>query len=128
MDQNVGYNLTAGGDGTFGKKHSDETKEKIRQKAIGRKMSDEVKLAMSKARKGKCSDKKRKHLQLISQLKRVPVGQYSSDGQLIAQFDSITEASAQTGIHKDTIRTQLRHPLKNVNDWRVKYIWKRITN
>jgi group I intron endonuclease len=30
MDQNVGYNLTAGGDGTFGKKHSDETKEKIR--------------------------------------------------------------------------------------------------
>ena len=36
-DRTIGYNLTEGGDGTFGKKHSEETKDKIRQKAIGRK-------------------------------------------------------------------------------------------
>lgn len=32
----------------FGKKHSDETKEKMRQKALGRKLSDETKQKMRK--------------------------------------------------------------------------------
>lgn len=31
-DRTIGYNLTEGGDGTFGKKLSEETKDKIRQK------------------------------------------------------------------------------------------------
>lgn len=35
-----------------GKTHSDETKEKIRQKALGRKASDETKAKMSKAQRG----------------------------------------------------------------------------
>lgn len=42
VDKN-GYNLTDGGDGTFGKKLSEETKDKIRQKALGRVVSEEVK-------------------------------------------------------------------------------------
>jgi hypothetical protein len=68
-------NLTAGGDGSFGykwteeqlqrhptrtmpnsmtgKKHSDETKAKIAQKAIGRIPSDETKVKISKAFKGR---------------------------------------------------------------------------
>lgn len=46
-----GYNLTIGGDGTFGRFHSEETKEKIRQKAIGRKVSDKTKSKMSESQK-----------------------------------------------------------------------------
>ncbi len=48
-DRKFGYNMTEGGDGTFGRLHSEETKEKIRQKAIGRKMSDDSKRRMSEA-------------------------------------------------------------------------------
>ena len=51
-DRNIGYNLTEGGDGTFGRVHSEETKEKIRQKALGRKISEETKKKMSEARIG----------------------------------------------------------------------------
>jgi group I intron endonuclease len=39
-DREKGYNLTLGGDGTFGRYHSDETKDKIRQKALHRKRSE----------------------------------------------------------------------------------------
>ena len=73
-DRNIGYNLTEGGDGTFGRTHSEETKEKIRQKALGRKISEETKKKMSEARIGKCSDKQREHLKKISiQAKAIPV-------------------------------------------------------
>lgn len=46
----------------YGRKHSEETKEKIRQKKLGTKMSKETKEKMSKAKKGvpKSSEHKRK--------------------------------------------------------------------
>lgn len=46
----AGYNLTDGGEGTHGRVCSEETKEKIRAKAIGRKYSDEANA--KKGRKG----------------------------------------------------------------------------
>ena len=126
MDRKIGYNLTEGGDGTFGKTHSEETKEKIRQKAIGRKVSDETKKKMSEARKGKCSDIQREHLKNVAlQTKAIPVLQFSKTGEFIAKYESVSEASRQTGINGDTIERQLKKPLKNPNDWRVKFIWKR---
>lgn len=126
MDRKIGYNLTEGGDGTFGRMHSEETKEKIRQKAIGRKASDETKKKMSEARKGKCSDIQREHLKNVAlQTKAIPVLQFSKTGEFIAKYESVSEASRQTGINGDTIERQLKKPLKNPNDWRVKFIWKR---
>lgn len=50
-NKRIGYNLTLGGDGTFGRFHSKETKDKIRQKAIGRKVSDISKKHMSDSHK-----------------------------------------------------------------------------
>lgn len=47
-----GYNLTAGGEGHTGHKHSLETKEKLRQKAIGRKAAQSTKDLMSEHRTG----------------------------------------------------------------------------
>lgn len=35
-NRDKGYNMTEGGDGTFGRLHSDITKDKIREKALGR--------------------------------------------------------------------------------------------
>lgn len=51
MNRDKGYNLTEGGDGTFGRMHSEETKDKIRQKATGRKVSEETKKKMSDSQK-----------------------------------------------------------------------------
>ena len=125
-DRNIGYNLTEGGDGTFGRTHSEETKEKIRQKALGRKISEETKKKMSEARIGKCSDKQREHLKKISiQAKAIPVLQFSKTGEFIAKYESVSEAARQTGINGDTIERQLKKPLKNPNDRRVKFIWKK---
>lgn len=124
-DRKIGYNLTEGGDGTFGRMHSDETKEKIRQKAIGRKLSEETKKKMSEVRTGKCSDKQKEHLKKISvQNRAIPVLQFSKTGEFIAKYESISEAARQTGINSDTIERQLKKPLKNPNDWRIKFIWK----
>jgi group I intron endonuclease len=126
MDRKIGYNLTEGGDGTFGRMHSEETKEKIRQKAIGRKISEETKKRMSEARKGRCSDVQRIHLKNIAiQTKAIPVLQFSKNGEFIARYESVSEASRQTGINSDTIERQLKKPLKNPNDWRIKFIWKK---
>lgn len=46
------YNLTDGGEGTSGKKHTKEAKQKIKEKATGRVHSQETKEKMSKARSG----------------------------------------------------------------------------
>lgn len=48
----LGYNLTMGGDGMFGFKHSKETVERVAAKKRGTKMSAESKLKMHKAHLG----------------------------------------------------------------------------
>lgn len=54
---NGGYNLTLGGDGgILGHRFSDESKEKMRQRAFGRKHSDITKAKMSASKLGKSQD------------------------------------------------------------------------
>lgn len=108
IDRTIGYNLTEGGDGTFGRKHSEETKEKIRQKALGRKLSDETKKKMSDIRRGKCSDKQKEHLSKLQDQCKRKVYQYDKNGEFVAEYDSIIEAANANGLNKDTIRRQLK--------------------
>lgn len=122
-DKSIGYNLTEGGDGTFGRKHSEETKEKIRQKALGRKVSEETKKKMSETRLGKCSDKQKEHLLKLTVEQSKKIYQYDTDFNLIGEYNSIKEASKITGIDRNTIGRQLKKEV-NPGDWRVKFIWK----
>lgn len=122
-DKSIGYNLTEGGDGTFGRKHSEETKDKIRQKAFGRKVSEETKRKMSETRLGKCSDKQREHLLKLTVVQSKKIYQYDTDFNLIGEYNSIKEASKITGIDRNTIGRQLKKEV-NPGDWRVKFIWK----
>ena len=46
-------NMTDGGEGCFGIKMSDESKEKIRKKALGRKATDETRKKISESQKGR---------------------------------------------------------------------------
>lgn len=123
-DRTIGYNLTEGGDGTFGKKLSEETKDKIRQKALGRKLSEETKAKMSESRKGKCSDKQKKHLSKLQEQCKQKVYQYSKQGEFIAEYNSIIEACKALNLNRDTIRRQLKNPPKNLKDHRIKFLWK----
>lgn len=125
-DRSIGYNLTEGGDGTFGRMHSEETKEKIRQKALGRKASEDTKKKMSESRKGKCSDKQKEHLSKLQEQCKTKVYQYSKTGEFIAEYDSITEACEANGLNRDTIRRQLKNPPRNPNDHRIKFLWKTV--
>ncbi len=125
-DRSVGYNLTEGGDGTFGRMHSEETKEKIRQKALGRKASEETRKKMSESRKGKCSDKQKEHLSRLQEQCKTKVYQYSKTGEFIAEYNSITEACKANGLNRDTIRRQLKNPPKNLNHRGIKFLWKTV--
>ena len=53
-----GFNLTLGGEGTFGWIHTDETKLKISTSNKGKKLSDEHKKLLSEKHKGKISPNK----------------------------------------------------------------------
>lgn len=65
-------NLTDGGDGTSGLRHTDATKEKIRQAATGRKQSEETRRKVNAAQKGlKRSEEFCKHLSLVKTGKKV---------------------------------------------------------
>lgn len=107
-NRQFGYNMTEGGDGTFGRLHSEETKEKIRQKALGRKASEETKQRLkesanrikeedwyhdAKVRAGKATAEKTR--------RRIEV--YDLQDNYITTYNSRDDASEATGVHKETI-------------------------
>lgn len=57
QENSNGYNMTLGGEGIFGYKHSDKTKEKMSRSNADRKHSEETKKKMSKSHKGKILSK-----------------------------------------------------------------------
>lgn len=107
-DRKIGYNLTDGGDGTFGRKHSEETKEKLRQKALGRKASDEAKKRMSETHKLNYSDEHRKAVAESNARRTKKVLMFDKDLNIIKEFNSLKEAAAETKIHSTTIRKSIR--------------------
>lgn len=82
-----GYNLTDGGNGISGFKHSDEAKKKMSESTKGKKHPQY----------GKPISKEAKEKSMLSQPTRKIVYQYSIDGKLINVFKSVNEAARQTG-------------------------------
>lgn len=107
---NNGYNMTEGGSGSNGCFQTEESKEKIRIKAIGRKNpmlgrthSEEVRKYLSKLAKQRIGSKNpffgRKHSDdtknKIGSANSVPVVQLDLDGNIIKEYSSATEAALQ---------------------------------
>lgn len=65
-----GYNMTWGGDGWLGMKHSEKTKEKLRKLKTGRKASPETRAKLSALKKGIPSKRKGIPSEAISKAKR----------------------------------------------------------
>jgi len=135
-----GYNLTKGGEGGgfYGKKHSQETIDKISKKmkkiyidnpelkiqlSIKQKEvmnSPEIK---SKIKEGlKNSEKWNIIKKTMSELVGLKIAQYDMENNYINNFISISEAARQTGIAKSSISLAIR---KNTNK-AGNYIWKKI--
>lgn len=137
-NREVGYNLTLGGDGTFGKFHSDETKNKIRQKALGRTWSEEQKAKASETHKAKEYD----HNEMSNRCKKGneirwsnpeehdkasvnnpnnrKVYQYDKDMNFINEYRSCAEAGRTIGSTYQNIATCARGRIKSAYG----FIWK----
>jgi group I intron endonuclease len=107
VNRDKGYNLTEGGDGTFGRMHSEETKNKIRQKAIGRKASEETKKKMSDSQK-KYKEAHRAHADVIRLLNQKAVVVYDLDGNKLEEFETTKQCATKYKVSSTMIKTYCR--------------------
>jgi group I intron endonuclease len=139
-----GYNMTDGGGGMAGVKHSDEAKQKMSQRAkerfanpenhpnYGWHPSEESRKRMSEAQKGKNVGSKNpfygKHHsdETVNKLKEAhadiskAVIQLTKNGEIVNIFSSIHEASKQTGI----TRTGISFCVRDLQQTAGGYKWR----
>jgi len=112
-DRNIGYNLTLGGDGTFGRWLTESTKDKIRKSRLGKKASVETRNKMSESQKNRKRDSELQREISIKankarwedpeQHRKVKeenaankiIFQYDKKGKFLKEYYSVSEASRQ---------------------------------
>jgi group I intron endonuclease len=111
LDKKIGYNIKPAGNN---KQHSEETKEKLRQKAIGRKASPETKAKISDAMKKRdpevhkrASEKRKGRILSQEYIDKVVEGnlyrykavdQYTQEGVYVQSFRSAEKAAQSVGV------------------------------
>lgn len=128
-----GYNITDGGDGVHGFKHTEETKSKIHnlfQKGCipwnkGKTTPIEVREKQSKAKQGKPSVRKgcklsQREIELHAQAVAKKTYQYDLDGNLIKVWNSVKEASTTLKLKSGNIASCCSGRLKTAYG----FIWK----
>ena len=98
-NENFGYNIEHGGNCTG--THSEETKNKIREKRIGKRHSEETKKKLSKERK-------------------IPVCQYDLEGTFLKRYDGIVDGSIATGVETGNISACCKNKIKTAGG----FIWQ----
>ena len=91
----------------YGKKHSAETREKIRKSKLGKSLSKEHREKISKSNK--------------SHLRVKPVLQYTTDGVFIERHNSVIEAAKKTGSSQSGISCNLTNKSKTCNGYVFRY-------
>ena len=89
------------------KLHSEETKEKIRQKAIGRKASEETKKKLSEAQK-KYSEQHRAHADKIRVLNYKPIEVFDLEGNKIEEFETTKQCAEKYGVSSTMVKSYCR--------------------
>jgi group I intron endonuclease len=100
----------------LGKKHSDETKDKISKANLGRKHSDEVN--KSKGRKGRESN--RKGIFSENNPRSVKVLQFDLNDNLIKEWNCLMDIKRELNFHIGNVSSCLKGNLKTYK----KFIWK----
>lgn len=118
-----GYNMTEGGDGTFGRPCSEETKQKISIANSGKTASEYTRKLLSEAGKVRTEgrDKYWKSGK-IGETRKKPVLQYTLDGDYITEYSGVNEASRKTGISTSLIIPSLKRKRVLISE-RNPYIW-----
>lgn len=93
-NRKIGYNLSPGGEGTPGVLKSKETREKIRQKALGRVISKETKDKISKSNLGKkVNEKTYNAMQTYNKLTSKIVLELDIDNNIVNKYSNIGECA-----------------------------------
>lgn len=108
-DREFGYNLTEGGDGTVGYKHTEEAKIKMSIASSGREVTEASRLKLSEAGK-KRTEGRVAYWESGTQgsTRRKPILQYTKEGIYIREFDGVNIAAKETGISASIIITALK--------------------
>lgn len=109
MEQEFGYNLTSGGDGCDGFKHTQETKEKLRLSKFGKenplygiRRSEETKKKLKLVNIGREHTEKERRKRAKSLSK--PIVQLTIDGKFIREWESAKEVNTEYGYNNSHIR------------------------
>lgn len=113
--------MTEGGDGTFGRLHSEETKEKIRQKALGRKASEETKRKLSQIYKQNYSEAHRKAVAESNAKRTKAILMFDRQNNLIKEYPSLKLAASENHLHVDTIRNIAKGKSNGSGEYIFKY-------
>lgn len=118
-NQKYGYNIENGGHCNI---MTEETKDKIRKKAIGRKMSDEFKEKCRINNIGRKATEETKNKMSKSQLGKhgIKTNQYDLEGNFIKTWNSAREASKYYNIDEGNITQCCRKRSKSCNG----FIWR----
>jgi group I intron endonuclease len=123
MNPDKGYNMTEGGDGTFGRVCTLETRLKISEANKGKEVSEETRKLLSE--RGKVRTEGRDTYWssgTIGAGRRKPILQYDENGIFVKEYDGIRLAEKETGISFALITSALKK--RNVVKSKVNpYIW-----
>lgn len=138
-----GYNMTDGGDGSSGFKHTNETKQKLSE--IRSNPSEVTRRRMSESAKERCTDDWRESTsqlqsgskrpqcsnpctedvkQKISQKNSKAVYQKTLNGEIIAEFNSQSQAEKITGVHQVSIWRCCNKKVKSAGG----FLWDYVDN
>ena len=108
-EQKVNFDMCGSNNGMFGKKHSDETKRKLSEKAKGRILSNEQKTKISNSLKNRVFSKK--HLEKLSEANKG--GKNRAAKKCVVneiQYDCATDAAKILGLSKSTVCRRCKNP------------------
>lgn len=122
----LGYNMTLGGmtRGTYN--HTEETKIKLSRIMKGKKLSEAAKRNIAEGHRGlKLSELHKASLQKAHKADMRRIRQFTVDGVLIAEYDSIKAAERTTGINRGGISACINgRQQRTTGRDGVSYMWK----
>ena len=125
FNNDYGYNMSEGGEGTFGYKHSEDTKKLISQIQIGKKLSEHHKEKLRQVWKDKINSgytPKVSHLLELNKETQKPIDCYNiNDGTYICSFDGIHIASKELNVEATNICKVLSCEYKHCNNYYFTY-------
>lgn len=140
----AGYNATLGGDGPSGYHHSEETRRKMSESRLGKKLgpmsaarrqrmldrhfkhSEESRVKMSQALVGRKHTVEARKKISESQYKRV--AQLDTCGCVSVVYDSVVEAERVTGIKRQGISRSCRFPTRTAGGFHWQYLTNEKSN